>query len=205
MSVTISTANIKYEKVVSFSVVDDFQSYTVGDLLGQGNWVQCNLAATIEIEDVTGDHRAFASIGGTECSITRSETFDNDQYAEATFDTYSTDAGVAVRCSGTSVSGTDCYFIYYGGALSVIQNDVWAGLDAGTTNFVAGNTIRLEIHGTTLTAYRNGSVDTTIGGGTGTCDVSAKITATPALASGKPGIAFYGTESSIDNWKGGNL
>jgi hypothetical protein len=188
-------------------ITDDFESYSTGNLGGQGNWVCIN--GECLITDVSGDNR-FTSDGEEDCER-RSETFSDDQYAQVRIDAVAvnSDIGVAVRCSGSSVTD-GYYFMYYGGFGShkvgyTYPVGQWIEIDgAPVSGLNVGDILRLEIVGTELRAYRNGSLDTELFNGTGTYDASTIIATYPALAHGSVGIAAYNGGNG-DDFVGGEL
>ena len=126
------------------------------------------------------------------------DTFSADQYAEARISQVGSNRswmGVCVRASaGYSYAlGVEPGGLWY---LYKTNNYSVSTLANGTTTLSAGDVIRLEASGTTLTAKRNGSV---------------LATATDsAIASGAPGVygqgeATSGTYTLLDDWVGADL
>jgi hypothetical protein len=112
-------------------------------------------------------------------------TYSNDQYAKATIsgkglNTAYRRGGVIVRSSAdTDANGT---FTSLG---------TWT-----TTAWANGDTIELEVSGTTLTPYRNGSA------------IAGKSATDSALASGRPGLYIASHTDSgyrLDDWEGGDV
>ncbi len=186
-------------------VTDDFQSYNTGNLAGQGNWALVN--ADIVIVNDSGDLRYTGGGEYNECCCKRSEEFSADHYAQFVVDVNTAELGLAVRCTGTGPSD-GYYFMYYNGHVGLVHpSNQWATVDDGVSpfNFSNGDVIRFEAEGNYLRCYRNGSLDTTLGGGTGIIDVSSFISTYPALASGKPGIAAYTIVGRGDDFAAGDL
>jgi hypothetical protein len=188
-----------------FMVTDDFEAYNTGVLGGQGNWVSSDSYDYVTVVDTAGDNR----ITGTAVfGVRRTETFNNDQFSQVRVDlSAQSEIGPAVRCSGVGANAYGYY--YYAG-----DDDGYVGYrhDGGDTDLggstnarlSAGDVLRLEIEGTTLRCYRNGVLDTTLGG-TGIYDVSSAVTNFPALASGTPGVIGLYTGMYVDDFEGGDL
>lgn len=122
------------------------------------------------------------------------DTFDNNQYAEATVTAIgSTDyIGIAVRCAASGA--TFISFTANSNDASYLSQYVSGTYtDLGTsTAFAVGDVIRLEVSGSTVTAKINGVT---------------KITATTSITSGYAGVGGAGNsgDSLIDGWTAGNL
>jgi hypothetical protein len=167
---------------------DNFNTYSVASLNGQGNWDV--LLNSITVYDGGNGARLVQSYTSTSVTVAQYDaTFGTNQYAQITISNVGdvSDAmGVGVRLSGTGA--TTCGYGYYvmNGTqrLFRIDNGVKTNLgSAGTASISAGATVRLEINGTTITAYLNGSVDTGVG-------TSGSATVTE-YTSGKAGITGY--------------
>lgn len=187
------------------TVTDDFEAYTTGALAGQGNWVLLITGGySFAVTDTAGDRRASLVSGAV--GNKRTETIADDQYAQATIDvTGPSYVGVGVRISGTtSASG----FFYYGGAddsyVVYRVNGSETSLAGGNYAFSTNDIIKIQISGTELRVYRNGSLDTRHNG-TGIYDVSSIITANSMLESGTVGIWGNYTDMSIDDFMAGDL
>ena len=123
------------------------------------------------------------------------DTFGNDQYSQAKVVSATNYFGVVVRCSGSG--GTENNYHWVAGTGFTGINKVINGsetqlqaLDALSTD---NDVIRLEVSGTTLQAYRNGSTY-----GTSVTD--------SAVASGSAGLfGFAAVTPFLDDWEGGNL
>lgn len=127
-----------------------------------------------------------------------SGSFANDQYAEGKIAQVGSDQqflGVCVRASlgnayGFVVDGDQYYLwrlVNFGGYTTLAQ---------GSVTISAGDIVRLEASGTTLTAKKNGSTVTTITDST--------------FSSGAPGVAGFsfttsGTYTLLDDWVGNDL
>lgn len=104
---------------------------------------------------------------------------------------------VSVRNTGTADTNHNCYYGLTDGTNYRIEksvNGTVSTLVSGTYSFTPGNTLRLEVSGTTLTLKDNGS----------TIDSTTDNT----HATGKPGFAlfnFNGQRAGLDDWAGGDL
>lgn len=122
-----------------------------------------------------------------------------DQYAEAkmTGTVLNNDWGPAVRIGGAGHPSTEeGYFVDFytpGPGINKHVNGVFSGLSTFVSSFAAGDVARIEISGTTLTAYKNGSVVGTV--------TDSSITG----AGDGAGLFVYDTGGSIDDWAGGDL
>jgi hypothetical protein len=125
------------------------------------------------------------------------DTFNNDQYSQcvaAILATGGVQAGVAVR---VSTSGAEtAYGCYWDNTTAYIFKNVagtWEQLGATVTPPTAGQLVRLEVSGTTLTLKYDGSTQTT--------------RTDSAISSGAAGLAGYSSGGSgyLDDWEGGNL
>lgn len=158
-----------------------------------GNWTA--VKGTLEIQS-----NAFAcTTSGTHaCAAWNADTFEDDQYAEATIIALSASTlwlGVTVRCSLSVTtfylfdgSGTDGFFYlkYVTGTATTLAND--------TANTADGDILRLEVTGTTLDGQDNGV--TQIGTQTDS-----------AITSGYAGVGGYNSSTThlADDFEGGNL
>jgi hypothetical protein len=205
---TGSTEYIRGQIGGIFTLSDDFESYTAGALGGQGNWV--TIQNTTRVIDVSGDNRIYTDVT-TQHETRRSETFSDDQFAQCVIDLINGEGsiGVTVRSSGSS-SATRYGFIYYQDAYTSylsygLPYSGGASIATGSRNYNAGDVLRLEIEGSELRAYVNGSLNTALTGGTGIFDVSSIISSNPALAHGSPGVSGWSVGAYGDDWQGGNL
>jgi hypothetical protein len=130
-------------------------------------------------------------------AIWNGDVFNDDQYAEATFDTQNGNhMGICVRGTIGSGSGDGYYFV--GGATSyfgTIDEGVWTdiGGDRGSFNIGGGDVIRLEFVGDGWTLKKNGG------------ELASGTDAT--YSSGKAGLAgnHSSMTHSITSWEGGNM
>lgn len=154
--------------------------------------------------------------GGTNYQVIRwngAGSFSNDQYAKATlvaYGYYGNDylGGVVVRCSADTDANADYYAFYVRdnnpNASNKTANLVKRVNGTETTiatitgtNWDNGDTVELEVEGTTLRIYRNGT------------QIGSDYTGQTDLSTGKPGLAMGGDYSgplvALDNWEGGDI
>ena len=153
--------------------------------------------------DTAGDAGVIAySLGGQDVAVRYNATFDEDQWAQLTFDAVGSNSylGPAVRCQGTATyygyfadNATRYLFSSVGGSWTQVAV-------SGAYSPSVGDTMRLEVEGTTLRCYWNGSLDTSLTGGTG-------IFTDANISGGTPGICGYAYSVTriADNWYGGEL
>jgi hypothetical protein len=192
----------KITSTAKAAYTDDFQSYSEGSLNGQGLWVI--LLNGFYVSDLSGDKRVAADGSAVVNIAEYNNTFANDQYSQITVDVIGgvSDAiGLMVRLSGTGA--TTCGYGYYAmngtQRLFRIDNGVKTNLGStGTAVLNVSDVLRLEIIGTTLTAYRNGAVDTGVG--------TKGVATVTEYISGKAGLSGYNASSTKgDLWLGGDL
>jgi hypothetical protein len=179
------------------SYSDDFNDYTAGaDLDGQGSWAQ-EYGSIIEYSD-----RARGNNDGSYSIYYYDDDVTDDQWAQA--DTIINNGayriGVAVRVSTDGSS--DCYFYAATGDARFVGKVV-NGTETilGNTGSTGANqsTMRIEVDGTTITCYYNGSVDTELSNGNGVYTDSD-------ISSGKIGLYMRdNTYTYVDDWSGGDL
>jgi hypothetical protein len=169
------------------SAYDNFSRANGG--LGS-NWTTMNAGLTISSNQVT------ANTGSDASSLwAAGSSFAPDQFSEFTVTSYNGTAefpGVLVRASGTN----NWYSCLADSTTIFLQKNVAgtkSNLSSGSSTGAAGDVIRAEVQGSTITCYKNGA---------------AVLTATDtALTSGSPGFeigASAGT-AAVKNWSGGNL
>ncbi|HET9634829.1 MAG TPA: Ig-like domain-containing protein [Gemmatimonadaceae bacterium] len=107
-------------------------------------------------------------------------------------------AEVTVRASGTDNTTYNAYFFKTDGSSGSGHTELWkvvAGsrtrLRTFATTFRAGDVIRIEARGQTITCYANG--------------VSIGSFSDASLSGGAPGVGAYGRSIAIDNWVGQTL
>ena len=126
------------------------------------------------------------------------DTFDNDQYAQATVTALSspTQMGLAVRIANVGTK------TFYGIAWDDVNLYFFKYVDGAGELFdqsaapSVGDVMRIEAEGTTIRVLKNGSAS----------GAPSPVTDT-SIASGPAGITGYNnaTSNRIDNWEGGNL
>jgi hypothetical protein len=181
-----------------FSVSDNFNSYTNGNLAGQGNWVFC----LNEIDILNGEvYSNTPTANYEESCVMRSETFTSNQYSQisATSIVDHGYIGAAIRCS----SGGNFYGYYTTDDKRIFYksiNGVYTGIANVTGLSQTGPiTLRIEVVGSTIRCLLNGALDTELTGGTG-------IFIDTDLTNGTPGInGEQNYQTMADNWSGGNL
>lgn len=147
---------------------------------------------------------------GQEAAISADGTYTNDQYSKLALATGTTNdaatwLGVIARASTDTDAGRDYYFFYISFAqgsspfdyvLGKMVNGTPTTLQTGTTAFVVGNTIEIEVDGSTTTSIR-GYINGTL--------INTATDSSSPLTTGKPGITIKKAIIAGDNWEGGNL
>lgn len=170
---------------------DSFDRADAGTL--GANWTSCGGNAAYGIVSNTA---ASSNIEDEEAVFWNAETFADNHYSEVVFATGSANAfiGPAVRCS-TGSGGN--YYGFYGDTgsryLIRVVAGTWTQLATLGTGFTNGDTLRLEAEGTTLRAYINGVLWTSV--------------TDSNLTSGAPGLTSWANNNSgrLNNWVGLNL
>jgi len=132
-----------------------------------------------------------AATGGSEAAAKwDGDTFTADQYSQAKAVNASNYAGPTVRMVGVTAAAENGYVALIDGLaidLQRIDNGVRTNLQGGIGSIASGDTLKLEIVGTTLKVYVNG-----VQVGTNQTDSN--------YATGQPGIAFIGSGAELDDW-----
>jgi len=175
---------------------DDFNSYSAGELAGQGNWTT-SIGSILVVAD--GDARTIiANTLDNNGGVYYNQSLDNDQYAEITITSvgaaYSNSfIGVAVRMSVNNM-----YFLsagYGGVSFGKIVNGSGDSFHYSPTPISVNDVLKIQANGTTITAYIN--------------DVLFYETTDSDLSSGYAGVTCYGSSeyniTHADNWEGGEL
>jgi hypothetical protein len=177
---------------------DDFESYTTGELGGQGNWINC--MGGINVQDISGDNRVTYYNYGVQEVVKRSETYNANQYSQVTLEvalggTYlgpclrTLSTGETTECYAFIASSDgDAYLIYmYGSAFDII-----ATASTAVTN---NDVLKITVNNNVIKGYIN--------------DVEVISATDSSISSGVPGIAgsygYFGRIDYVDNWEGGNL
>ena len=175
---------------------DDFNSYSAGELAGQGNWTT-SIGSIFVVAD--GDARTIiANTLENDGGVYYNQSLDNDQYAEITITSvgaaYSDSfIGVAVRMSVNNM-----YFLsagYGGVSFGKIINGSGDSFHYSPTPISVNDVLKIQANGTTITAYIN--------------DELFYETTDSDLSSGYAGVTCYGSSeyniTHADNWEGGEL
>lgn len=182
---------------MALPATDNFNRASLG-----ANWTQ-RRSFDGDVLIVTSTH---AQGGFPDAQATwNADTFPDDQYAQAKLAAWGTVyaqwAGPVVRMTGSKPTSTDtrsfyAYEAYDGGGatehrirklVSGTQTVIWS---EATTAFANGDTLRLEVQGTTLRAYRNGSL--------------VRTETDSSLTSGEAGVTA-GADVGLDDFEAGAL
>lgn len=177
---------------MTLPATDDFTDANGTQIASHGDW-------TVNDGDFDIYSNALAPDGSGPCvAYWNADTFDADQYSQATVKALDDDVyiGVAVRIHASAVT-------YYGlvseAGSKELYKRIWGSYTAIATSgspYEVDDVIRLEVNATTLTPMVNGATDTDLG-----------VQSDSSISSGSAGVAGYddGTGSRIDDWQGGNL
>jgi hypothetical protein len=162
-----------------------------------GSWTQQNGATTV---NKNGSGAGVCSGGAQSFAFWNADTFNAAQYAQLKIVSVTTDTqydDVGVRMSGTGGS-YNAYVVYTDGASGTLHTAIAkevAGSEtellALTVTLAANDILRIEVNGTTISAYKNG--------------VLIASTTDATFSSGSAGLGLFNTTASVDNWEGGNL
>lgn len=140
---------------------------------------------------------AFSVGGDNNAGFDGTDTYGNDQYAQCTL-VRVFDGGPSVRHSGTGIGARNFYFLDGKTAASNIQkcvNDTFTNLGSTPSQYANGDVAKLQVVGTTLSAFKNGAANGSVSDG--------------ALASGKAGQFEFannsGTAGIHDDWSADNV
>ena len=184
---------------MSVIATDDFNRANETPMAG--NWTQ------IEAHEwnLTSNVATPAFVSLDTASYWNATTFPNDQYSQAKITVTGTGGGGAGLGLGVRMSGTVGNATYYrlvidhassnNIELSRIVGGAFTQLWLRTQAFTNGDTLRLEVSGSTLTAKLNGTA------------IGTTYTDASPIASGRAGIAFSSSETAatLDDWEGGDL
>jgi len=183
---------------------DNFETRSNGALAGQGLWVQEKNTITVF---TSTNQRVRPGTAGGEIAVFYNVAVDGDQWSQMTYlggiSGYA--IGPAVRCQG----GTGYYYGWYSSATAsyIFRNegDDWYEIGDGDnrgTAWTSGDVVKLSISGFTLSCYRNGVLDTTVGSTGQVEDIDFT-----RLSGGYVGITGYSDSTSVygDTWSGGSL
>jgi len=182
-------------------VTDDFDRGDADPV--DGNWSLVTGSGSLEIVSM---EVLPTTINTSSVMVNTGATFPDDQYAQITSTSpslagfnyagvvlrYATGAstGYRVFCGAAGSSDEQCY-------ISLMVAGMNTTLDSVAGALAVGDTLRAEITGTTITAYKNGMA-------------IAGLTATDAtVASGRPGMVLFAlitaAEASLDDFEAGSL
>lgn len=175
---------------------------TTGPDLG-ANWT--NIAAggfATNGFQIVSNHVEPTSLGSDKGAFWSGDVFPADQYSQVKVTVTGTGANAGVGPAVRMASDGTCYWAVVNKAASnnVVVGRKLAGTYATvgsglrTTTWVDGDTLRLEVQGSTLRVYQNG------------VQLGADMTDTN-IVSGPAGIAYSSstTVAQVDDWEGGNF
>lgn len=176
---------------------DDFNRADNADL--GANWTIQSGQAALQIVS----NRAVPSNNFSDCGeIWVADSFSDDQYSESVVTALHSSAPAETGI-GPIVRGSTSVASYYAVVVNSTAANPWtlakrvtgtySDLHDGLDLFANGDTVRLEVSGTTLTVKRNGSTIYT--------------TTDPSVTTGRPGIWYSSAASdeAVDSWAGGDL
>lgn len=180
---------------------DSFNFNSAAETLTSWNpsWTYAG-TSLFSVGTIGGSVGACWSAAGNVIQLARwnADTFNNDQFAQAVIETLGSGsyAGVSVRLNtaGTMTG----YYVLFSNNNDLSLRKMLAGsetvISTLTRTNAVGETIRLEVSGTTLSVKVNGSV--VIG-----------PTTDSSITGGSAGIGGYGNDggTTMVNWQGGNL
>ena len=187
---------------------DDFQSYSAGDLAGQGPWVRATTtdSAMISVDTTTYSPNnviKYAARSGSlnqAFDILSTYSWDNDQSAQLTVVAKTGNGaafGVCARCSVASDLIT-CYiyavlgsnFSYYKILYKIVAGTytILASAPKTTPVIANGDIIKLVVSGTSIKCYLNGSLDSNMEAGQNGCTGTGGDYVDSSISSGVPGM-----------------
>jgi PKD repeat protein len=182
-------AKTNYIDVAPLVVTDDFNRPNV-DPIG-GNWITAPNHGSVAIADNQLKGSSESPPGG---GSYYNAPFGSNQYSQARI-AQMANVGVTVRMSATEQSYYRFQVIDATTAqLGKYVNGIFTQIDVDVPNvpYGAGDIIRLEVSGSTLTCKRNGNVIINV--------------TDSSLSGGYPGVRFYASVGArLDDWEGGSL
>jgi hypothetical protein len=161
-----------------------------------GNWTNQTSARI----GVSGNRAVAGGGAAFHCAYWTAATASSDQFSQVVVRTVSPSTRyvfATVRASGTTDASRSHYYIGTDGSggaghleLNKVVNGTISGIAAFNTSFGDGDLLRLEVQGTRLRVYKNGTQL-----GPDHTDSS--------LTSGQPGMCLYGTGAAADDWTAG--
>lgn len=177
----------------------DFDDLSTGVLTGQGLWV--TIDGAISVNDHGGSNAFDGDQTGYNAAL-YSASINDDQYSEvvAYVIDYSS-PGPAVRMNSASGGTYYAWFHELSTATRLVKvvNGTATILVNGTTGWTDGDVVRLEVEGTELRCYKNGSLDTSVSGDGKFIDAS--------ISTGYTGVMNYYDNNNAygHTWEGGSL
>jgi hypothetical protein len=177
---------------MTLPATDDFTDSNDVQIETHGDWTVMDGDFDIQSNGLAPDHSSRC------VAYWNADTFDANQYAQATIKALTSGIyiGVAVRVHAVSVTyyglnGTDSVK-----TLSKRVNGVYSQLASSPNQYSVDDVIRLEANATSIRPMLNGETDEDLG-----------IQSDSSISSGSAGVSGYddGTGSRIDDWEGGNL
>lgn len=188
---------------------DNFESYSEGNLAGQGNWVGVAGFDSINIVNDGGDNKVYATdnVNYNEVHIMYDGALGNDQYAEIELTDIAVNQGIGInlRMSGTGATLNLYYCLYNATAgriyLAKIVNGSEIAIDNTPWTPTAGDVLKFTAVGTDLTVYVNDVENETL------TNTDSDVTSGKAGICGKLSISYATGANSVlgDNWKAGEL
>lgn len=157
-----------------------------------GNWTT---ATGVNGHKILSNQCRIITANADACSYWNADTPNNDQWAQITYGGTTFGDGPAVRIS---TSATDYYFITDSGgniffyrSKTGVQTQLGTALNA-VSAWAVGDTLKLEVIGSTLKAYRNG------------VQIGSTYTDATPLTTGRVGVYMY-SDTTYTAWAGGNV
>lgn len=163
------------------------------------DWENCLATANFQSTATGAKRTSNTATNGATRYRTTTKTFGNDQRSTITFGTLVADDRMGVVARADTTGGGKFYSAYYHDGNSQVIIQYWtAGAVSstletiGSTTFVNGDTLGLDVTGTSLRAYKN-----SVAIGTGATDSN--------IASGQPGMFYLDNNNNtglISVWVG---
>lgn len=182
--------------IAALPASDDF-NYTENPLSNGGAWAKGYVGVAANFR--TNGSVAYGSgVSAKVVSYWAADTFSNDQWSQVSLSTPLSYCGVSLRVTSNGTStGTGYLWVY--GTTNVFRMYKFStstytqiGSDYSITSG-SGDTLKLEVSGSTLTPYHN--------------TVSKATQSDSTYSSGSAGISGYHNTSAngVDNWSGGDM
>jgi hypothetical protein len=161
------------------------------------NWTSFLPSSSFVAPTITGNQIVGNTATKQNYAFWNANNFLADQFTQFTATSSSTGGPDSVvttlRMSASGGYACSANGASSGGIYTVNSSGTFTSLAAATVAYAAGDVLRCEAKGTTITLYKNGV---------------SQISATDStFASGAPGFGVYnnGSGAQLDNWSGGNL